>query len=242
LPAIWISSDPGGDVQGGIGFMLEAGEIESLVSDPKLVEERRGQIIEAATVLFSRDGFHRTTIQAIARQAGISTGLVYQYFHDKDDVLFLTVARVLETYDREIPKHLQGVEDPLERLCRAFCAYCRIVDQMIDATVLAYRSTKSLKPERRRYIMAQETETNRLLEDPLAASVGAGHMRKHNAYLLAYQLVSYSHAWALKQWTLRERYDLDTYIREGVALLIEPFLTETGAARLAELRAAGAVP
>ena len=38
------------------------GHVESLVSDPRLVEERRGQIVRAAVTLFSAQGYYTTTI------------------------------------------------------------------------------------------------------------------------------------------------------------------------------------
>lgn len=71
--------------------MGSPGSVASAVADPKLVEERRGQIVKAATKLFSEQGYYLTTIQDIAGEAGISVGLIYQYFKDKDDVLFLTL-------------------------------------------------------------------------------------------------------------------------------------------------------
>ena len=222
--------------------MNETGGVESLVTDPRLIEERRRQILTAATKLFSQRGFYRTTIQAIAKEAGVSTGLIYQYFHDKDDVLFLTLVTVLDTYEREIPKNIQNVADPLERLCRAFYAYCRVVDRLLDATVLAYRSTKSLKSHRQDVIKERETATNKLLEACIEAAVAAGLVRPVNRFLFAYQLVHFCHAWALKQWALRGRYDLDAYVAEGIALLVEPFLTPKGEAVLARLRENRVVP
>lgn len=46
--------------------------------------ERRQQIIDAATRTFSRHGYHKTSIKAIARAAGIrSPALIYHYFEDK---------------------------------------------------------------------------------------------------------------------------------------------------------------
>ncbi|MFF7211971.1 TetR/AcrR family transcriptional regulator [Streptomyces sp. NPDC008238] len=55
---------------------------------PKVSEEhlraRREQILDAAARCFARSGFHRTTIQDIAAEAGASAGLVYRYFTDKD--------------------------------------------------------------------------------------------------------------------------------------------------------------
>jgi len=216
--------------------MNSAGSVVSAVADPALVEERREQIVKAATKLFSEQGYYLTTIQDIAREAGISVGLIYQYFKDKDDVLFLTLKLVLETYEQVIPAALEGAEHPLERLCLAIGAYCRVVDRMRDATVLTYRSTKSLRADRRSFIKEGETRTNRLLEGCLRACIAAGYLRPLNDSLLVYQYVHYSHAWALKQWALRGGYSLEDYIEEGIKLLVEPFLTEKGRAAMARLK------
>jgi AcrR family transcriptional regulator len=216
--------------------MSAAGDVLAQVTDPRLVEERRGQILRAAVKLFSEEGYHTTTIQRIARAAGVSTGLIYQYFGDKDDILFLTLKLVLDTYEHEIPPQLEGIAHPVERLCRAIWAYCTIVDALRDATLLAYRSTKTLRADRRLIIKEAETRTNRLIEECIAACVTDGHMREVNVHLLAYQLVMFAHSWALKHWALGERYDLAEYVAEGIALLVEPFLTAKGRRALGTLR------
>jgi AcrR family transcriptional regulator len=216
--------------------MSSPGIVESVVTDPKLVGERRQQIVNAAVKLFAEQGYYSTTIQHIAREAGISVGLIYQYFRDKDDVLFLTLKLVLETYENEIPAALERVEHPLERLCVAIGAYCRVVDRLREATVLTYRSTKSLRADRRIYIKDGEIRTNRLLEGCLRACIAAGHLRAVNEHLLVYQYVLFAHAWALKQWALRDRYSLEEYVDEGIKLLVEPFLTEKGRAAMTRTR------
>jgi len=208
--------------------MNTAGDVLALVTDPRLVEERRGQIVRAAVKLFSEEGYYTTTIQQIAREAGVSTGLIYQYFRDKDDILFLTLKLVLDTYEHDIPPQLEGIEHPVERLSMAIWAYCGIVDGLLDATVLAYRSTKSLRADRRGLIKDAETRTNKLIEDCIDACVAGGHMREVNAHLLSYQLVMFAHSWALKHWSLGERYGLADYVAEGIKLLVEPFLTAKG--------------
>ncbi|MCL4185183.1 MAG: TetR/AcrR family transcriptional regulator, partial [Burkholderiaceae bacterium] len=60
--------------------------VASAVSDPKLVGERRARILDAAVKLFSEEGYYVTTVQQIARASGVSIGLIYQYFGDKDDI------------------------------------------------------------------------------------------------------------------------------------------------------------
>ena len=58
---------------------------------PRLTDEqqneRRQHILEAASRCFTRDGFHRTSMQAICREAGISPGGLYVYFASKEALI-----------------------------------------------------------------------------------------------------------------------------------------------------------
>ncbi len=50
-------------------------------------EERRRQILRAGITCFARRGFHLTTMNDISAEAGISVGLIYRYFENKDAVI-----------------------------------------------------------------------------------------------------------------------------------------------------------
>jgi AcrR family transcriptional regulator len=58
---------------------------------PKVSKEylasRREEILDAALVCFSRDGFHRTTMQDIVRESGLSPGAIYNYFKSKEEIV-----------------------------------------------------------------------------------------------------------------------------------------------------------
>ena|SRR5579863_4354020 len=54
---------------------------------PKVVEDRREQILDAAMSVFAQKGFTRATNKDIAREAGITPGLIYYYFESKEAVL-----------------------------------------------------------------------------------------------------------------------------------------------------------
>jgi AcrR family transcriptional regulator len=56
-------------------------------------EARRRGILRAALACLAQRGFHRTTMRAIAREAGLSTGAVYTYFRSKRDIV-ATLARI----------------------------------------------------------------------------------------------------------------------------------------------------
>jgi TetR/AcrR family fatty acid metabolism transcriptional regulator len=49
--------------------------------------DKRQVILDAAVVVFARQGFHSTRVSDIADEAGVAYGLVYHYFNSKDQVL-----------------------------------------------------------------------------------------------------------------------------------------------------------
>lgn len=54
---------------------------------PKVVEDRREQILDAAMRVFAQKGFERATNKDIAEAAEITPGLIYHYFKSKEDLL-----------------------------------------------------------------------------------------------------------------------------------------------------------
>jgi AcrR family transcriptional regulator len=60
------------------------------VSDEHLAN-RKQQILEAAANCFARNGFHRTSMQDIVTESGVSAGLIYRYFTGKDDMIVAIV-------------------------------------------------------------------------------------------------------------------------------------------------------
>jgi AcrR family transcriptional regulator len=196
--------------------------------DTALVLKRRKQIVDAATILFSRQGYYRTTIKEVATLAGISPGLVYQYVVDKDDLLFFVLQEVVDAYARELPMAIANEQTPLGRLRAAISAYCRIVDGNRPATLLAYRSTKSLSQEKREMIQRGETATNNLITDILTECMNIGLIRSANLELLTYTIVMVAHTWALKSWRLKTICTIDEYIEESVANILMGVLTQRG--------------
>jgi AcrR family transcriptional regulator len=49
--------------------------------------ERRSRILDAAERCFVRSGFHRTTMQDVAAEVGMSPGNLYRYFRSKHDLV-----------------------------------------------------------------------------------------------------------------------------------------------------------
>jgi AcrR family transcriptional regulator len=102
---------------------------------PKVSEEhsraRRQEILDAAARCFARAGFHRTTIQDIVRESGLSAGLIYRYFTDKDGVVTAIAAQWHERQATQL--HLQDNDSrSSENLDRVTSAYLEMLRSLAD--------------------------------------------------------------------------------------------------------------
>jgi AcrR family transcriptional regulator len=93
-------------------------------------DERREQLLDVTKRVVSEHGFHAVSIEAVARQAGISRPIVYGHFQDLPGLLEALVdregERALAQLDRVLPADLaQG--DPGARLLGALRGYLEAV-------------------------------------------------------------------------------------------------------------------
>jgi AcrR family transcriptional regulator len=146
-------------------------------------------------------------------------------------VLLLALMHVINTYREQVPPALAGLGDPLERFRAVYAAFCRVVADNIDATVLVYRSTNSLPADQRDIVKRGELETGAMIADTIRDCVAAKLFRDVDVDLATFQVLMSVHMWALKNWHFKARIDLDAYIAGSVDTLVRGFATPTGLAR-----------
>src|SRR4051812_13007337 len=85
--------------------------------------DRRAQILEAGVVCFAKRGFHQTSMHDISAEAGISVGLIYRYFANKEAV----ISAMADRHKREIQDVVERARQAptlLEALEILFTAHC----------------------------------------------------------------------------------------------------------------------
>jgi len=85
--------------------------------------DRHQQILEAAVICFAKRGFHQTTMHDISAEAGISVGLIYRYFENKDEV----ISAIAEEHKKEIAQILDRAREApslLEAMEILFTSHC----------------------------------------------------------------------------------------------------------------------
>ncbi|MDF3072453.1 MAG: TetR-family transcriptional regulator [Alphaproteobacteria bacterium] len=78
--------------------------------------ETREAVLVAARSLFVRQGYLRTSVDEIARQAGISKGGIYFHFPDKADIVHELLMNTIELYRDLLGELRDRSKPPLERL------------------------------------------------------------------------------------------------------------------------------
>jgi TetR/AcrR family fatty acid metabolism transcriptional regulator len=81
-------------------------------------ENTRVRIINSAKKLFAEQGYQKTTIVDISKQAGLSEAALYEYFQGKEDLLLtipdLWVSELLEDLDEQL-FGIRGAENKLRK-------------------------------------------------------------------------------------------------------------------------------
>lgn len=65
-------------------------------------KEKRMIIENAALEIFAEDGYHHASVSKIAKRAGVSKGLMYNYFHSKEELLKELIRDIIKGVSEEL--------------------------------------------------------------------------------------------------------------------------------------------
>jgi AcrR family transcriptional regulator len=108
--------------------------------------DRRTQILDAAIICFAKQGFHQTSMHDVSAEAGISVGLIYRYFANKEAV----IAAMAEKHKQEIHELLERARqaaslfESLEIIFTAHC--CENSPKVLSAFVVDLYAEASRNP------------------------------------------------------------------------------------------------
>ncbi len=176
-------------------------------------DSRREDIIAAAGDLFSRKGFHGTTVPDIARAAGISAGLIYYFFPSKDDILLACCERTAFIH-LDLFKQHADIADPLERFDFIVRKLYKDLDSGSKGVVVTYRDSSTLPREIRHHILDMIKNLDNQFLALFQEGQHAGIFRPDipNLRVLAANVLGLGHLWALqKTWHFLPEVDLETY-------------------------------
>src|SRR5436190_14675364 len=128
--------------------MNERSFIVLAMSQPQIdtVLDRPTQILDAAVACFAKRGFHQASMHDISAEGGISVGLIYRYFQNKEAV----ISAMADRHKQEIQEILERARQAsglLESLEVLFTAHCGETEpQVVSAFVVDLFAEASRNP------------------------------------------------------------------------------------------------
>lgn len=103
------------------------------VSERPAHGERREALLQVARTIFAAKGFQSTTMDDIAKEAGFTKPILYQYFESKTDLYREIVAQTADKLLGSLRDAVSAVDSPREKIEVAFRVYFEMVVSETDA-------------------------------------------------------------------------------------------------------------
>lgn len=108
---------------------------------PRAVREQ--QMLDAAVQIFSVNGYHETSMDAIAAEAQISKPMLYLYYGSKEELFGACLDRELSRFLEEVRKEIDFTQSPKELLRTAVLAFLNYIDANRASWMVLYTQATS---------------------------------------------------------------------------------------------------
>ena len=105
--------------------------------------EKRNKIIEKGFELICEKGYYNTTTPEIAESAGVSTGIIYQYFSDKKDILIEGIKQYSNSIMFPMINILENEKIEMSNFKEILN---NVIDSFIDKHTISKKLMKNLLP------------------------------------------------------------------------------------------------
>jgi len=169
-----------------------------------LIEDlRRKQIVDTAIRTIATRGFANTTLNNIAEEAGVSTGVITYHFRNKDDLIEQSIKKLFEAPNEYVISRVNEKQSPREKLRAYIAATIRFNMENRDHSVALLYSFSSITSQehRQEVIVKHHAKIRRFLERILRDGQAAGEFGRIDAAVLA-QIIFGAIEGLLTQWVL----------------------------------------
>jgi len=194
-------------------------KIPTVIKNHQLIKERRNQIFEAASRLFTKKGYHVTGLRELSKESGISLGNLYNYINTKEDILYIIHQKAAEMILEAINQETSDVSDPVEKLKEMIEIELQTMDKYQDLILLIYQESHALSKKSLRSLLKGEEMHIQKFQKVLEDGMAKGVFKPGNSIILANLIKMMIDCWVLKRWALRGKATLKEMKKEIVELV-----------------------
>jgi AcrR family transcriptional regulator len=133
----------------------------------RLREQTQAAILEAAEQVLAEEGLAQARIDAIAAQAGVSVGTLYNYFGDRDGIVRAVMAHntalVLSAFEAVVEQPSASFAGDLHRLFEVFAVHCRTHGRFIAVVMNANPADRVCPGQNEAMVAAMRSLATRLM-------------------------------------------------------------------------------
>jgi len=174
--------------------------------------ETRNHLLDAAEEVFYRDGFARTSLDAVAEAAGVTRGAIYWHFKNKSDLFNAMCDRVhlpMEQLAESVNQETTG--DPLDHMRKVavfFLQECEHNPHFRKIIEILWKKTEFVDPSDAIYIRQHEAAMSgrEHITKSLSRAVETKHLSPDTDIRLAALLLQASIEGILQNWLLAPEY------------------------------------
>ena len=119
--------------------------------------QRRSQLLSVSTEVFARQGYHATSMDNIALEAGVSKPILYQHFESKHELFTTIMDSAIEELAERLTTTLDTVDSREDRVHQTFYGYFEFVKENRSAFIVMSRTSSELADARTRWNRAVDT-------------------------------------------------------------------------------------
>lgn len=187
-------------------------------------EKTRDRIINSAKKLFAEQGYQKTTIVDISRQAGLSEAALYEYFQGKEDLLLTIPDLWVSELLRDLDEQLFGIKGAVNKLRKYLWWYMRRVEQApLDAKIV-YLFLKTNANFLNTEVYSNVKNLYSYLVDIFEEGRKSGEMKPELNPLLARDVFVGTMDHIITRWLLKDRsYSLFENLETILELMVDAF-------------------
>lgn len=189
-------------------------------------EQRQSQLLESAIEVFAERGYQATTMDEIAERAGVSKGMLYIYFKNKE-ALFGAVFRWFgKLTGMMMQEAVDGIDDEIEQIRRIAASWAEVAIRHRDYVPLfldfwAAASIRGMRNDYAEDLATMYDEYRNMIAGIIEQGKAKGRFRADtDAWAIAYLLVGGMDGIFIQSWLSRPR-GLDKLATHAVDYLLD---------------------
>jgi AcrR family transcriptional regulator len=160
--------------------------------------ERRQQILLTARALFSKKGYHGTTIRDIAEATGVLSGSLYAHISRKEELLFELVDQAAEEFLTSLAPIVDGPGTAAEKLTAAMAAHIKVIAHHRPHATCFFHEWRNLSPEGQALIQQKRDQYQAMLTRIVHEGIARGEFSavdEKYAVTLVLSVVNWTYQW-----------------------------------------------